>query len=156
VTVDIIRIIAFKRLLGPVSVAFAISLCGCSRYDFVGQWQGNRNLRTSKGENNRVLQTMGRIELDIHTGGRFDMFEGGYPKDGLVSYRGGKAYLNVRQVMGQPIEKLGSSAVKMNKEMVLTPVDSNHISIWDPSGFDEKPLVLTRILQPSSDASRKN
>jgi hypothetical protein len=122
----------------------------------VGEWRGNRNLTTPNGETNRALDTIGRVELKIRAGARFDLFEGGYPKDGVISYREGKAYLTIRQIMGRPIEKLGQSAVDMNKEIVLTPVDSNHISLWDPAGFDKKPIVLTRIVQPLSDSSRNH
>lgn len=132
-------------------VLFAtLALAGCGRtFDFQGVWKANRNLPTPPGGDPAIAKTLGAIRLEILGNGRFTLLEGGVPKEGSISYREGKAFLNVDTYMDRPIEDAGPQVVAQNVPIELAPQPDGSITLTDPKGFDPKPIVLKRESQPA-------
>jgi hypothetical protein len=148
-------IISGGRLL---TLLCLLLLTGCSKADpkWIGTWTGNIKLKPLPGQNETMINTLGKVEVTIHPDRTFDLFESGLPKAGTVSYSNGKAYLKIETLMGKPIEGEGDAAVKMNHDITLTLLDDNTLQYVDPGsprrdpdGTMPEPLKLERKTQPA-------
>jgi hypothetical protein len=143
------QIIASRRVLG---LLLAVAICGCNgpSYKWAGEWQGNMNLKPSPGFDEVKAHTAGMVELTIRDNGTFYLFSL-LEMEGTLRYEGDKAYLTIETIMKQPVRAHGEAAEKMNKEIVLTPLDENTILYEDPGevrrlpdGSKPPPLKLSR------------
>lgn len=151
---DIARIIAFKASWRLALALLAVTCVGCATHNLEGRWVGNRNLRKPDGTRDYLSQMIGKVELIIKPGNKFDLYEGGFPKSGTLRYADGKAYLRVEALMGKPIERYGEGAAAMNEELILKRVGPDAVTLEDPRGFDKQPILLKRNAQPSEKPAR--
>lgn len=119
---------------------------GCTKsVSYVGHWVGNHNL---KGSNESpILFTLGKVDLTITDGGKFDLVESGINKTGTVSYGNGYAMLNIERIMDRPIEAQGKDADRVNPPITVKVVEEGKaLSFDDPGAFEDvrKTLRLTR------------
>ena len=128
----------------------AVLLTGCSSGagHFIGAWRGSRNLKAGPNDDQVLLNSVSRIDLDIHDDGTFLMIDAGAPKTGTVSYREGKAFLHVETFMNRPISEQGIGAIKMNQDWIVTSRTGDSLEVRDPGGFDLKPVIMKRRSQP--------
>lgn len=141
------------RIMTPVvlTVAGCVSLLqlGCGpRHDWAGQWRGNYNLQVQPGEDPNIARMVGEVRLTLKADSTFELTEGGMPKRGSFRVSGDKAYLKIREYMGQPIDRLGVSAKQMNEEIRVTWRGDNSVDFFDPAGFFDVPIILKRHEQP--------
>lgn len=83
--------------------------------------------------NEVIAKTVNMVEVKIKPEGAFEMFEAGIPKSGTVKYIDGKAYLQVEEVLNQPIERQGDLAREFNSYIELKPIDPDHVLYSDPN-----------------------
>ena len=140
-----------------LAVLCLLLLAGCDRPDpkWIGTWTGNLYLKALPGQNQSMINTLGKIEVTIHPDRTFDLFESGLPKGGTVSYSSGKAYLKIETVMNKPLSEQGEVAVKMNHDITLRFIDDNTVEYVDPGsprrnpdGTAPEPVKLERKTQP--------
>lgn len=152
---DIVRIIAFKPVFRLAILVLAAFCLGCANHSFDGKWVGSRHLTKEDGSTDIMTEMAGKVKLEIKPGGRFELFEGGYPKSGSVRYSDGKAYLKIKELMGRPVEEHGDAAVAMNDEIVIEIQKDGSLSLTDPKGFDQEPIKLEKDAQPNDGSARK-
>jgi hypothetical protein len=141
------RIISWPRGLRSAAWAifFSLAVVGCGRtFDYTGQWSGKRDIPLKPGDNEVILNTIAKVELTMHPNGRFDLLEGGIPKDGTYRTDGMKAHLKVERFMQRPIEEQGETAVKMNQEILLEAQSDGSLVFTDPAGFQQESVRLIR------------
>jgi hypothetical protein len=127
---------------GLVLLVLLPSGCG-PQFNFDGTWKGNRNLPIKNGENPGVVRTLGQVTLTIE-GSRFKLAEMGIPMDGSFTVRDGKGFLKIESRAGTPIDKEPAEIQKQMKEIELTPRKDGKLDYFDPGGFFDSPVTLTR------------
>lgn len=122
--------------------------CGGPSFDYTGTWEGQRMIKAREGEDQTVLNTLGKVKIIIKSTGSFEMFEAGLLKTGNVFFGGDKATMRITHIMDRPIAEYGDGAAKQNIDISLEPQKDGTLKYTDPNGFDERPLILTRQTQP--------
>lgn len=138
----------------PLSLILALttaSFCGCGNsHRWQGKWVGKRDVKPRPGEDISILNTLTKIELTVHSDGRFDLLQSGVPFGGRIRDVGKKAYLKVDSYFNKYILDDPSMKRLTDSEIELSAVNENEISFHDPTGFDEKPVVLKREITSKS------
>lgn len=109
---------------------------------------GNRNLSVPPDADPSAIRTIGKIDLNLKSNGRFELLEGGAPKTGRYRTSGDTAYLKVETFFERPIETQGKAAVDANVEIEAKLQSDGTLRFHDPKGYDPDPIVLKREAQP--------
>lgn len=121
---------------------------GCSAApDLGGTWVGERDVKGVPGADPLVLHQLATVKVIIKPDGQAFVSDAGLPKEGNISYSGGKAYVHVTSVVGKRIDE-GTKPMN-SPEIELTPTKDGKLQFLDPQGSDPKPIILERQPQPT-------
>ncbi len=109
------------------------------RYQWDGQWSGNRNYPVKTGDNPVVAHTLGKVDLTLKDG-RYELFEGGIPRSGVFDRGGATLKLTSTLVMEH---KMPTSA-----DGALRQIDPDTIEYFGGRS-DISPVRLKREAQPA-------
>ena len=130
------------------ALVFALVLasmgCGGPSFNFEGHWSGKRNLPRRPGDDDVILNTISKVDVDVKPDGKFDLFDAGMPKSGRYRTEGLKAFLKVETIMERPVEEHGTASVEMNKEIQLMAQKDGSIVFSDPGAAWQEPVKLVR------------
>ena len=139
-------------LTGVTSSILSGGACGGPTFVFTGHWTGRRDLPKRPGDNEIILNSIAKVDLELRPNGQFELLEGGVPRSGTYRVDGRDAYLHVTQFMNRPIEDQGQTAVKLNQEIELKAQKDGSILLTDPAGFTKDSVKLTREKSESQPA----
>ena len=135
------------RIISVAVLALGLSLLvafGCANQSqkWYGQWEGDLQ-RVDPVDS--TARTINKAELRIKADGTFLLIRSGISEEGTHQLGDDKAFLKVTKVLGRQIDQIGPAAEAMNKDLVLRWQDDGTITLDDPGGFDEKPVVLKQV-----------
>ena len=128
-------------------IALAPISCSTNSFNFEGKWSGKRSLPNNEKEEDPILNTIAKVDLELKPNGRFTLLEGGVPKEGTWRTAGKTTFLKVDTFMDRPIEDQGKVAVDMNKEIEVAAQADGALLFTDPAGLDPQTVRLERQKQ---------
>ncbi len=140
---------AISRIISAALLLLGGLACGPS-FDYPGTWTGLRKLHVAPGTDPAVLRSLEKVVVTIHPNRRFELFESDLPKEGSVSYSGGRALLEIQDILGHRIEAEPQEVRNAySKPMELVPNSDGTLSFIDPNFPERPPVTLTRKSTPT-------
>lgn len=115
---------------------------GGPRFNYGGDWIGNRNLDLP-GTDKYTALTLSQVTLNVK-GNRFIRTEAGMVYGGSIDYTGDHIELHTDSFMDRPLKEQGADAEKMHPAIKVTPQKDGTLLFDDPRALDGKPVVLKR------------
>jgi hypothetical protein len=130
-------------------LALLLALAGCGRpINLDGTWVGYRKLASAEGADPSMVRTLSKVEVKIGGNGKFSLYAGQVPVSGTVRYTSEKAYLDVREIMGQGLSRQPQDVQERYGTIELTPQPDGTVLYHDPK-VAEDPVVLKKQGKPT-------
>ncbi len=109
--------IVAARAIVAVAIGFIIAAgCQPARFDVVGHWQGRIPLPEGADVPQDLRNTTERVNLILHTGGKFEMVRLGLPIEGNYTVSGDRLSLEPTRVMNRRLSDLGPGMDQLGKK----------------------------------------
>lgn len=108
------------QIIAAASLAGVLCSCGPSPQPWVGSWTGKLAITAQPGQDQTILNSFGKVTLEIRPDLTFTLITETIPKDGRVEIEGSRAKLIVEQVANRPVESQGADAQRLYDEMNLS------------------------------------
>lgn len=131
----------------PLAVlVLGLSGCDSGSARWVGVWEGEDLSAVSpelERENPVIANTLKKVSLTICSNGNFVLTRGGMPYQGSTTLSREKAVLQVRTILGRPIENEPAMVQKANPNIELVKKGQD-AEFKDPADFGKPPITMKR------------
>lgn len=123
----------------------AVGACGSGSYSqWIGEWEGRRDLNVPEGADPAIAETLSRVRLDLRPDRTFILTEAGLTYEGLAVVRDDRLALEVRLRQGNPIDREPDRVQAMLQGLELEWLSEDEAILHDPNGFHGPTLDLSR------------
>lgn len=143
-------IIALRKCAAIGLAAVCLTGCGGPGFEYIGHWQGMRDMKGQPGAPPYVMFTANQIKLTIRDDGRFQLQDMGVPKEGIVQYHGDKATLTVTKMAGRDPASF-SPSLQADPETIELSAQGRDLIYTDKRDLDPAPVHLTRVATKTAD-----
>ncbi|MCA0361322.1 MAG: hypothetical protein LCH41_09730 [Armatimonadetes bacterium] len=131
----------------PLAVlVLGLSGCDSGAGKWVGVWEGNDEAAVSDElakENPVIANTLRKVSVTICSNGNFVLTRGGMPYEGAATLSRDKVLLQVKTILGRPIENEPTMVQKANPNIEMIRKGSG-AEFKDPADFGKPPIRMTR------------